>query len=115
MPIAQLYQSSATISTTEFSIPNGTTYVSTAGITTSGVYQPFLDTSAQLVGMTLQIRVYERVTSSSAQRVVYEAFLTGAMTDTWVSPSLTLMNGWDVTLKQTTSSATIHWSIRRVS
>lgn len=83
--------------------------------TDDGVYQVFLDVSDMIAGDELQIRVYEKVLSTSTQRVVYEAVLTGPQAEpVWVSPTLILLHGWDVTLDALAGTITIDGSIRKV-
>ena len=114
MAISEAYSGSASISTTEWSL---TTNTSGPDVDTSdGVFQVFLDLAAMAAGDQYQIRVYEKCRSASTQRVIYEAIITGTMAPTWVSPSLILMNGWDVTLKKLAGTdRTLEWSIRKVA
>jgi hypothetical protein len=113
--INEAYSGSASISTTEYSCPNAGNYSSANAITTDGIYQVFLDTSDMVAGDQLQIRIYEKCRSGDTQRVIYEAILTGTMADTWVSPSLILLHGWDVTLDALAGTITVNWSIRQVA
>lgn len=116
MAISEAFTGSSTITTTEYSCPNTATFAAANAKTVSGVYQVFLDVSDMVAGDQLQIRVYEKCRAADTQRVIYESILTGGMTDTWVSPSLILMNGWDVTV--TTLAGTtiiVNWSIRQVA
>jgi hypothetical protein len=114
--IAEAYAGSATIGTTEYSCPNAGNYNSANGITTDGVYQVFLDLANMTITEQYQIRIYEKCRSSDTQRVIYEAIVTGIMADTWVSPSLILLHGWDVTLKKLAGTdRALHWSIRQVA
>lgn len=114
MAIAELYTGTEAVSTTEHSLTTDTAGPDTD--TTDGVFQVFLDLNAMIAGDQLQIRVYEKVTSSSTQRVVYEAILTGAQAQpVWVSPSLILMHGWDVTVDALAGTITVDWSIRQVA
>jgi hypothetical protein len=47
---------------------------------------------------------------------VYEAILRDAQAEPiWVSPSLILMHGWDVTLDALTGTITCNWSIRKAA
>lgn len=116
MAISEAYNGSATITTTEYSCPNAGNYNSANGITDDGVYQVFLDTANMAFGDQYQIRVYEKCRSGDTQRVIYEAILTGTMAATWVSPSLILLHGWDVTLKKLAGTdRAINWSIRKVA
>jgi hypothetical protein len=83
--------------------------------TTAGVFQAFLDVSDMVAGDQLQIRIYEKATSGGSQRVVHEAILTGPQAEpVWVSPTLILMHGWDMTLDALAGTITVNWSIRQV-
>lgn len=113
MAISEAYSGTASISTTEFSCPNNSTTLTP--VTADGVYQVFLDTSDMVAGDQLQIRIYEKCRSADTQRIIYEAVLTGAMAETWVSPSLILLHGWDVTLDALAGAITVNWSIRQVA
>jgi len=114
MPIAELYSGTEAVGATEWSCTTDTSGPDVD--TTDGVFQVFLDLSDMIAGDQLQIRVYEKVRSSSTQRIVYQAILTGAQPEpVWVSPSLILMHGWDVTLKALAGTITVDWSIRQVA
>lgn len=113
MAIAELYAGSAAIGATEWSLTTNTSGPDTD--TTDGVFQVFLDTSDMVIGDQLRIRIYEKVQSTSTQRIIYEAILTGTMADTWVSPSLILLHGWDVTCIALAGTITVEWSIRQVA
>jgi hypothetical protein len=114
MAITESHTGSATISTTEYSLPNASTTLTP--ITQSGVYQFFIDTGAMSFGDQYEITVYEKVTSGGTQRKLYNAIIAGIMADSWVSPSLVLLHGWDVTVKKLAGTdRTILWSIRRVA
>lgn len=114
MAISEAYTNSASISTTEYSLTNNSTTVATQ--TDDGVYQAFVDTANMAIGDQYRIRVLEKVTSGGSQLVIYSAVLTGTQTDNWVSPSLILMHGWDVTVtKLAGTDRTIGWSIRKVA
>lgn len=114
MAIAELYTGTEAVGATEHSCTTDT--AGPDADTTDGVFQVFLDLSDMIAGDQLQIRVYEKVTASSTQRIVYEAILTGAQSEpVWVSPSLILMHGWDVTLAALAGTITVDWSIRQVA
>jgi len=116
MAISEAYSGTASITSTEYSCPNAATYAAGSAITTDGVYQVFLDTSDMVAGDSLQIRIYEKCRSGDTQRIIYEAILTGTMAATWVSPSLILLHGWDVSLQTLAgTSITVNWSIRQVA
>jgi hypothetical protein len=114
MAITNEFTDTATIGTTEYSLPNASTTLTPR--TDVGVYQVFIDTSAMAAGDQYEITVYEKVTSGGSQLPIYRAVLTGAMADTWVSPSLILMLGWDVTIaKLAGTDRSFSWSIRQVA
>lgn len=114
MPIAELYSGTEAVSTTEWSLTTDTS--GPDADTTDGVFQVFVDVSDMIAGDQLQIRIYEKVRSGDTQRIVYQAYLTGAQSEPiWVSPSLLLMHGWDVTLDALAGTITCNWSIRQVS
>lgn len=114
MTIVQLYSGTHAIDTTEWSLTTDSAGPDTD--TTDGVFQVFLDLSDMIAGDQLQIRIYEKVRSGDTQRVVYEAILSGAQGQPiWVSPSLVLMHGWDVTCDALAGTITVLWSVRQVS
>jgi hypothetical protein len=115
MAITEAYSGTAAIGATEYSCPNNANYSAGSAITDDGVYQVFLDTSDMVAGDQLQIRIYEKCRSGDTQRVIYESVLSGTMTETWVSPSLILLHGWDVTLDALAGTITVNWSIRKVA
>lgn len=114
MAISEAYTNTASIGATEYSLPNNSTTL--ASITDDGVYQVFVDTGNMAAGDQYKLRVYEKVTAGGAKREIYAATLTGTMTDNWVSPSLILMHGWDVTIQKITGTdRSFDWSIRKVA
>lgn len=115
MAIAELYTNTASISTTEYSLPNNSTTLTP--ITTDGVYQTFIDLTNMASGDRYVIRIKEKATSGGTQRTFYESVLEGEQGATlWVSPSLILLHGWDVTMqREAGSDRSISWSIRQVA
>ena len=114
MAIAQLYSGTEAVSTTEWSCTTDTS--GPDADTTDGIFQVFLDVSDMIAGDVLEIKIYEKVQSASTQRICYQATLSGAQAQPmWISPSLILLHGWDVTLKATAGTITVDWSIRQVS
>jgi hypothetical protein len=112
--ITEAYSGSASIGTTEYSLPNAST--SLTPITADGVYQAFIDLAAMAAGDQYTLRVYERARSGDPQRVIYKAVFTGVQAYPLVAtPSLMLIHGWDMTLdKDAGTDRTITWSIRTV-
>lgn len=114
MAISQLYSGTATIGTTEFSLVSGSTTL--AADTTTGVFQVYIDTANIAAGDQFEFWVKEKVISGGTQRIVYESYMTGAMADTYVYPTLILMHGWDVTVKKISGTdRSLSWSIRQVA
>lgn len=108
-------ENSATISTTEYSLPNNSTTLTPQA---DKVYlQVFLDLNALTATEEYLLKVYEKVQSGGTQRIVYTATFIGVQSPPiWTSPTLALGNGWDVTLdKIAGTDRTIVWSLRKTS
>jgi hypothetical protein len=115
MAITEYKAGSATIGVTEYSLVTpGTTLASD---TTDGVFQVFIDFSTLASGDEYQIAVKEKTTSGGSQGVIFRATVAGVQgSPIWVSPSLILMHGWDVTVdKIAGTDRSISWSIRQVA
>lgn len=114
MAISEYKTGSATISTAEYSLVTPGTTLATD--TTDGVFQVFVDLSAMTATETYDLKIYEKVTSGGSKQVVYEARFQGSQGGPFVSPSLILINGWDVTMyKYAGTDRSIAWSIRQVA
>lgn len=114
MAIAQLYSGTKAVDTTEWSLTTDT--AGPDADTTDGIFQAFLDVSDMIAGDELQIRIYEKARSGDTQRIVYQSTLVGVQTNPiWVSPSLILMHGWDITCDAIAGTITVLWSIRQVA
>jgi hypothetical protein len=115
MAITEAFTNSASISTTEYSLPNNST--SLTPITDDGVYQTFIDLANMAAGDQYEIKLYEKVTSGGTQRLVDTWIVTGAQpSPAFTLPSFILLHGWDVTMKRLAGSdRTIGWSIRKVA
>lgn len=90
---------------------------STTPETTDGIFQVFVDTANMVAGDVLELRVKEKCRTGDTIRQVFLSTLAGVQSDPlWVSPSLILLHGWDVTLKQTAGTGRAYpWSIRKVA
>ena len=121
MAISEFTTGTKAVDPTEWSIAdtsttNGEAYSTATPLTTDGVYQLFLDVSDMIAGDELQIRIYEKCRSGDTQRIVYQSNLAGAQAQPiWVSPSLILLHGWDMTLDAIAGTITVLWSIRSVA
>jgi len=116
MAITELITGTEAVSTTEWSLATDTSYDTADAQTTDGVFQVWLDLSDMVAADQLQIRIYEKVRSGDTQRIVYEAILSDVQQQPiWVSPSLVMMHGWDVTCDALAGTITVLWSIRQVA
>lgn len=115
MAITEAFTGSPTVGTTEYSVVNGSTTLTAS--TAAGVYQLFADLAAMAAGDEFQIRIYEKVQSGGTQRVVYQSNLVGVSpAPAWASPSLLLLNGWEMSLKKIAGTdRAIPYSCRKVA
>lgn len=115
MAITEAFTGTEAIGTTEWSMTTDTAGPDTE--TSDGIFQAFVDLNALASGDVFEFKVYEKVLSSSTQRLVYSARFAGAQgTPNWTSPSLILLHGWDMTLKKISGTdRSIDWSIRKVA
>jgi hypothetical protein len=115
MAIAELYTGTETVSTTEWSLTTDTS--GPDADTTDGIFQVFIDFNAVAAGDEFQIKIYEKTRAGDTQRVIYAASVANVQTSPiWVSPSLILLHGWDITLKKIAGTdRAINWSIRQVA
>lgn len=84
--------------------------------TTAGAFQVFMDFNPSVAIDVFEIRIKEKVIAGGTERVVWFDVVKNLQGEekNWVSPVLMLINGWDVSIKQTLgTSRTIPWSIRK--
>lgn len=113
MAITVAYSGTATISTTEYSLTGNSTTI--ASLTDVGVYQTFIDTTNMTANCSYEIDIKEKVITGGPQESIYISVLDGVQTSPFVTPSLVLMLGWDVTMTLLSgNSASVSWSIRKV-
>ncbi len=110
----EAFAGSETVSTAEHSLTTDTS--GPDADSTAGVFQAFLDLNAVAAGDEFEFKVYEKVRTGDTQRAVYSARFLGAQgTPVWVSPSLILGVGWDMTLKKIAGTdRAVAWRISRV-
>jgi hypothetical protein len=115
MAISEAFSGSETVSTTEWSMTTDT--AGPDADTNDGVYQAFIDLNALAAGDVFEWKLYEKVLSSSTQRLVASAAFAGVQgAPNWVSPTFILLHGWDMTLKKISGTdRAIDWSIRKVA
>lgn len=107
--------SAVTISTTEISMINGTSTIATNS--TAGIYQAFVDLNAVAAGDVFEFRAYEKTITGGTQRLVYYArFANAQASPIFVSPTLVLGIGWDMTLiKSSGTDRALTWRISKVA
>lgn len=100
MPISEPYElDGVTVGATELSIVSGTTTLQT--VTDDGVYQLWVDAGNMAKGDEFKIRIYEKVEGTGGtKKVVFVATLSDAQSELFVTPTLILINGWDMTLQK---------------
>lgn len=83
--------------------------------TTDGAFQFLIDLSVLAAGDIVEIRIKEKVQSTSTQRLVWMGTYAHAQSEPIAaSPPIILLHGWDITLTQTDGTArTFEWSIRK--
>lgn len=115
MAITEAFSGNQTVSTTEHSLTTDT--AGPDAETSDGIFQCFIDLNAVAAGDVFDFFVYEKVLSSSTQRLVYYARFANAQgAPVFASPSLILLHGWDMTLKKISGTdRSIDWSIRKVA
>lgn len=116
MAISEAYEiDGSTISTTEYSLVNNST--TPASVTDDGVYQLWLDCANMAKGDEFVVRIKEKVEATGGtQRTVFSATLSDAQSEIFVTPTLILMHGWDMTLQRTAGSdRAFDASIRKIA
>lgn len=86
--------------------------------TTDGIYQLVVDVNAVAAGDVVIFRIKEKCRSGDTQRLAWEGAVgpTPPTQKLWVSPTLILLHGWDMTLEQTDGTGrAFPWSIRKVA
>ena len=116
MAISEAFAGNPTVTNVEYDLPSASTSLSAQ--TTDGIYQLFIDLNALVTGDEFKLRIYEKVQSSSTQRVVQEVTFYNAQSPEfiYVSASMLLLHGWTMTLQRTQgSNRAIPFSIRAVT
>ena len=109
-------EDSATISTTEYSLPGDG-----AGPTVQTddcILQTWIDFANMAAGDEYRVRLYEKVNGTGAtQRIVEQWSLVGAQSKpAFAMPTMVVGNGWDVTVtKIAGTDRSIGWSLRKVT
>lgn len=103
MTIASAFEVGETVGTTEWSFTTDT--AGPDAQTTPGVYQFFIDLNVLATGDVFIIRVYDKVLAAGTQRLVWKAVVAGAQNEPcFVTPTLILLHGWDLTIQKSAGS-----------
>lgn len=108
-------EGATTIGTSEYSVAASSTTLATK--TDTGVFQLALDLTAMTATEAYQITIYEKINSAGSKVVVHQASLYGVQSAPgWMGPALSLLNGWDMTVKKLLGTdRSIGFSIRKAS
>ncbi len=113
MPAFTLIEGTEAVGATEWSLATDTSFDSGDAQTTDGYLHVLLDLADMVAGDQLRIRIYEKARAADAQRIVHEAFLTGAQSQLWLAPPVPVVYGWDVScLTLAGGTITVNWSLR---
>ena len=116
MAITEPYElDGVTVGSSPISIPSGTTTPSS--VTDDGVYQLWVDGGAMLKGDEFIIKILEKVEATGGtQKPVFSATLSDVQSEVFVTPSLILMHGWDMTIaKVAGTDRAFDASIRKIA
>lgn len=107
--------SSATISTTEYSLPAGTTTGVPTSQTDDCVLSAIIGFQNMIAGDQYEVKLYE--SDGTAQGLIETWIFTGAQSKPKFSiPSHILGVAWDLTVKRLAGSdRTISWSLRKIT
>lgn len=100
MAISEPYElDGVTVGASELSIVSGTTSLQT--ITDDGVYQLWIDAGTMAKADEFKVRIYEKVEATGGtKKVVASWTLLGVQSEVFVTPTLILINGWDMTIQK---------------
>lgn len=108
--IQELFASTGFIATTSapVSIAQATPSTGLSTSTQQGVVQVFLDFNNMIAGEQYEIKAWEKTTlTAGIQRLMETWVVDGAQAEPiFVTPALTMMNGWDFTVQRVGTSST---------
>lgn len=116
MAISEAFElDGVTVGASAISIPSGTTTPSS--ITDDGVYQLWVDAGNMAKGDEFIIKVLEKVEATGGvQKQVFAATLSDVQSEVFVTPTLILMHGWDMTIaKVAGTDRAFDASIRKIA
>jgi hypothetical protein len=116
MAITRHQVGSATVSTTEFSLVNGST--TSADLTSTGIWSLYLDGTNLDDATIFQVKFKDRFTTGGPQVTFWAPTWGNAQGDApgWALPSVAAGNGMDITMTLVTGSATVvAWQLWKTS
>lgn len=107
MAIQRLYCGSATVTSTEFSLINGST--TSADLTSTGIWQVYVDWTNLDDSTFYQIKMKDRFTTAGPQVTIFNEVVGHAQGSApgEAIPALAMGSGMDVSLTMVTGSATV--------
>lgn len=116
MAITEAFQSSATITTTEYFLAAAST-TQGSGQAVDGAHQLFLELNNLTAGDIYRIRAWDAISSAGTARVIFEENVAGPVgTPLYVTPTLIQLHKWDFSVtKIAGTDRSIAWSIRKIA
>jgi hypothetical protein len=107
---------SATISTSEYSLPGNTSSGVPTAQTDDCILQAWIDFGAMTASEQYEVKLYETI-NGGTQRLVETWILTGVQSKPALAlPSMIVGEGWDLTVKKLAGTdRSIGWSLRKVT
>ena len=107
---------SETVTTTEWSLVDDTSYVAGDGSTTEGVYELWLEIASIASGDVFVVKAYDKVQSGSTQREVDSWIINGPPSAAAIrTVAFHFKHGWNFTIiKSAGTDRVVTWSIRGV-
>lgn len=113
MPIT-FVNDSATIGTTEYSLPSDST--SRVSQTDDCLLQTWIDFGNLAAGDEYRVRLYEKINAGTERVVEQWSFVGAQARPAFVMPTTIVGEGWDVTvIKIAGTDRSIAWSLRKVT
>lgn len=116
MAISESFQSSVSVSTTEYFMAAASTTQGN-GQSTDVAVQLFLDLANLVNGDEFRVRAWDAISSGGTARVIMEWTIAHAQSEPlWATPTLLLLHKWDFSIIRVAGAdRTISWSIRTVA
>lgn len=116
MAITALYTGSATISSTEYSLPSNAALPQTSK-TDVGVLQLHVDLSTMIAGDQFELKIYRKVTSGGTLLLYLPKVYSDAQSAPGITlPSIIFRYGWEMTMKKLSATdRIIGWTIEQVA